>query len=181
MARRLARLFPGARILLTIRQPDYVVSKFNMLRTNARNLAGVALNDFHLWLARELGQYRSLHLMNVNYFEVFEVFEGVFGAENIIVCPLEYLTTGGHRAFAARLAAFLEINPQEITSDLFAARINSSEQAFAGFGEVPISAALTLTDAERTAIGHRCADGNAQLAERSGLDLRCLGYPMPDG
>jgi hypothetical protein len=127
VAERLARLFPGARVMFSIRnQYDYVTSKFNMLRSNSALFAGVDIGTFQGWMDGQMGQYRSYHLLNLNYLKAVKVYQRVFGADNVFVTPLERLQGSGKSDYIHTLAQWLELQPDRIPAGAFDAIENKS-------------------------------------------------------
>jgi hypothetical protein len=207
---RLHRLFPSAKIIFTIRdQRQYVVSMYLNLKRNSAKFDHMPVPPFSHWLARQLTQSRSHFLQNLNYFELIELYEHLFGHDNICLLPIELLTIEGPERYLDRLCHFMgldwdardvsnyaiihnrrmstrqelvaELLPQDRFSKLLAELDKS-------IGDVGLDAVLDdgprasveLSAEDERKIGERVEIGNWLLARDFGLDLKRWGYLLPD-
>jgi hypothetical protein len=210
IALRLHRLFPSAKIIFTIRdQRQYVVSMYLNLKRNSAKFDQMPVPPFSHWLARQLTQPRSHFLQNLNYFETIELYEDLFGHDNICLLPIELLTIEGPERYLDRLCRFMDLDRdgrdvsnyaiihnrrmsvrQELVAELlpqhrFAELLAELDK---GIGDTRLDAVLDdgprasveLSAQDEQKIGQRVKIGNWLLARDFGLDLKRWGYLLPD-
>lgn len=198
VAARLAELFPGARILFTIRRQEELVTSWYLtkLRVRIKRKAFIPFEEWYWSEGREA--HRSI-LDDLRYTPIVEAYRRLFGAEVVRVVPFELLRREP-AAFAHACAAALEVDPEPFARLLAGHRENASmSQAYLDFWRrfghllprrlvrkwarrMPMhrgpSARIALSPAVRADIARRVADDNRRLAALCGLDLGALGYTL---
>ncbi len=105
IAERLARLCPGAKCLIVIRnQADAIISAYSQ-RARVPNLF---LPCFDHYFEANMRDARASEFRRYFYNELVEIYEGLFGAESVLVLPYEMLKAEGPR-FVSRLCQFTGI------------------------------------------------------------------------
>ena len=108
IAQRLKHLFPGAKIIFSIRdQRSCVASLYLNLKRNYALFAGVPIHPFSEWLAGLRSQPSNPHLRNLNFMETIALYSRLFGPENICVLPLESLIVDGVHAYLRKVCEFI--------------------------------------------------------------------------
>jgi hypothetical protein len=169
IAERLFDLFGPCVVLFTLRnQYDSVRSNYNVLKTNALAFNQRTLEPFDEWFAGNLTQVRNLFLRNLDPSQAINVYQSVFGQQNVHVLPLEILTHEGTAAYLDRLAQMtgIEITPADTMGYIQHNASRSSE--------------IILTEEQRAIIRDRSSNGNQFVADTFHLPLREFGYPMPE-
>lgn len=205
---RLKTLFPGAKIILTIReQRERVVSMYFNLKRNHARFSAMPMAPFRNWFEAMTGQVRSTYLHNLDYSEMVDWYAKLFGPENVRVLPLEMLTQDGPLAYLQRLGSFMDIKITKADAEAFTTsnrRMSEAESLAAdalpdtratkaldsirqalgdgAYGAALASsppATLSLEPQQQREIRKRVEKGNAALAERFSLDLERYGYYLP--
>lgn len=123
VARRLEEVFPGAKILFTIRRqfdilPTAYRSRGRLLEYVPKKYSGLHVS-FEDWLALSFENIERSYLGHIDYFKTVDYYAGLFGKENVCVLLLEEFVS--HRqAYMEKLAAFLNIDVDqclELTGD----------------------------------------------------------------
>ena len=206
VAARLKRYFPTARVgFTTRRQPDYVASMYFNIKRNHAFLAGMPVPPFDEWWHGTMRtQARGPYLLNLDYAPLVRVYAELFGRENVLVLPLEELTSRGPRAYLGRLCDFLGVPLRDadldrfqrprngrmsvveaLAAELLAARHHAapvrealSNEALAGLAGQAAPTRLDLSSEVAAEIHSLTAPGNRWLAETFGLPLGEWGYPV---
>jgi len=197
LALRFHQLFPDAHILLTIRNQKPVLnSLFGMyLRHHAHQPQTNAVIDFSDWLKAD-GFGRTSFSDRLDYGAFYDAFEDVFGSDRIHVIPYEYLQTDS-KLFVQALATVLGIpefdltmsttvNPRPSKHELKhlatacrlppRLRLHSLTKLLAPLLLHRLS--LEMGEDECRYVDDQFGESNRSLAERTGLDLAVLGYPL---
>lgn len=118
-AKRLYNFFPNAKILFIIRnQYNWLMSQYRDHPFDPRNLSSGKATTFDEWF--EIASTdKSIKLMdNLDYYNVIQYYEDLYGRQNIGVFQFEELITD-LESFSQKISDFLEINKdktQEILS-----------------------------------------------------------------
>ena len=201
-AERLSRLCPGAAVLMSVREQTAFLDSF--YRQKLKRMAEDA--EFTEWVGREidrLGQRSMLHALR--YDEAFDAYAARFGANRVHVSAYEiyrgdlglYLDSvaGATGLDSQRLRAAwggLHANPdrpkrrQRETVKRLRALIPAPlrgllpERLRAGVLDALAkpAPAVIMPEAAADAIRDHFAVPNRTLADRTGLDLAALGYPI---
>ncbi len=106
IAERLHRLFAPAKVLIVLRaQPTMLQSLYlNHLRGSGQRLVG-----FAQWLEDAYGgiRYTDMHRVGLDYDALVRLYEDVFGADNVVVLPFEWIKDASS-PFVPTLAALLD-------------------------------------------------------------------------
>jgi hypothetical protein len=210
VALRLRRLFPSARIIFTLRdQRHYVTSMYLNFKRNSAKFDRMPVPPFSRWLAGHLMQTRSHFLQNLNFFETIQLYEQLFGHDNICLLPIELLLTEGPQRYLDRLCWFMRLEPDEHDVANYTIvhnrRMSTRQELVAEllpqdrFGQLLVELGNSIGDARLDAllddgprasvdlsaqdeqmIGQRVKVGNWLLARDFGLDLERWGYLLPN-
>ena len=208
IAARLFRIFSPARIVFTIRnQKDYVASMYSNLKRNSALFARMPMPPFAQWYKGMSSKYRCNFLQNLNYYEIIQVYEILFGRANILVLPLEQLTMDGVEQYLEPLCRFMgiELSPQDIERYMQPRNVRMSvletlvaelmpDERFSNFystlqqrlGSKQLSEILDTGDRSIVSLGseeladlrQRVEAGNRLLSQHYDLDLQRYGYPL---
>lgn len=201
IAERLKALFPAAEILIVLRrQENMVVSRYlTNMRRSIKHRALIPFDDW--WEVERREAYRSV-FDDLRYAPIIDYYVRLFGRERVHVLLFEQLQEDA-TAYAQRLAEVLGADARQVGAQLLAHRENAAMTAgYYGFwrtfghllprrlvrklamrmrtgagGKV----GLDLTPAMRAELAALCAEDNAALARRYGLDLGRYGYLLPAG
>lgn len=198
VAGRLAELFPGARILLTIRrQEDLLVSWYlTKLRVRIKRKAFIPFEEWYETEAREPWQSIQDDLL---FGRTVDLYARLFGRERVHVVPFELLRQEPG-AFAEACAGALGVDGRQFTELMAGKRENASmSQAYLDFWRrfgwclprrlvrkwsrsMPMhggpSARIVIPAAIAADVARRVAANNARLAADYSLDLHGLGYSV---
>lgn len=204
VARRYAELFPGAKILLIIRnQPDFLASLFG--EWNRRTF--IHSPDIHRWFRECLNLHTNMvsnPLCMPDFAGIYQIYSELFEGR-VKVLPLEQLKMDS-RSFLNEVAEYAEIN---VTDDIFVqtmdkklnTRIKPFEKIVYTFfvnhprlrnlipgdfrkplyslvGKVSSELQVEFDAWEKQKINDIYASGNRILVEKTGLQLDSLGYPI---
>lgn len=208
-AERLHRVFgPDLRIVIVVREQRAILAAqyrdwpFDSL--NPRKGKPLGFED---WLTSLRQQAYFSFLEVVKYDRLISVYRELFGADNVLILPLELLGSDKPR-FAALLGGFIGVEPTQIEARLgqrpanagHSARFNRARRWRRHLPEglqigrlLPQGArdailrllqgggkeAVSYSPALEDALRSEFATGNERLAAWSGIDLRSLGYLMP--
>jgi len=201
VAERLARLFPGARVLFTIRrQPDLVRAWY--LQKLEKYLKGGHFLSFPAWFSLKRREPHRSILGQLDYWPVIRRYVELFGRGRVTVLPFELLRTDP-RAFAEALAPLLGLAVDEVLPRLcgrvrnptitreFYLVMRAAGRLLGPFLARKLGNRIVglpgrrlevhMDRASEAWIAERCAAGNAELARTFGLDLARFGYPLPEG
>ncbi len=186
---------------------SYYQNHGRLMKGVPRSIEGL-LVEFDDWLEFALERPQDTFLRLLNYDRQCTCYEVVFGSENVHAICYEPLITA-KQDFAAQWARLLKIDAAEMLQLLSDKKENtgvtSRRVTYDGlrdttFGKIvshmvpfrrylgPLkdrfvsrgpAAEIDLRPEQRHAIAEMFAPENARLAERHGLDLAVLGYPMP--
>lgn len=203
VAERYQALFPGARILLVIRnQFDYLASFF--AEWNRRPF--ISYPNYPAWVDEAFQLHRNgmtSPLLLPDYWSLFALYRGLFGADRVHVVPLEGLP-GQSQSLLETVAELLELPLPTAAEELGSRRENTRTRALqkglarvdflfprlrrmlprplllaawdlAGRLSKPLATPLTVE--QRRRLNDFYAPGNADLAAATGLPLADLGYP----
>lgn len=196
VAQRLKALFPGARMVFTLRaQEGLIVSRyFNDLRRRIKLKSFITLEDWYWFERRE--SYRTI-FDDLRYFPIINYYARLFGRENVHLILFEQLRTDP-KGFAARFAEVLEVDAAEFERLMSGRRENAAMSwryyqfwrwvghllprryvrdlatRFPGRDGRP--ARLTLPADIRADLAELCAQDNRSLSEHFQLDLDRYGY-----
>ena len=126
-ARRLNKLLPEAKILLTVRNqytlaPSYYANHGRILKNVPGRWNGREIS-FHEWLTwSEENPHHGFFFVN-NYYRLGTIYSRVFGRENIFITLYEDLSTN-KEYFAESLSKLLQIGPDEIHEALTGPAVN---------------------------------------------------------
>jgi hypothetical protein len=202
VARRLAALFPHARILFTIRRQEDLLTSWYLqkLRKYAK---GNHYLTFKEWIRLKKKEPHRSILSNLDYSRTILYYARLFGQERVLVLPFEFLLAD-ISGFAAAIAGWLEIDPVETERLLRAPARNTAPtnvstgfyRYFAPFiprrlsrklGEqvipaLPIGRKLKVEiDPEtQNLVRELCAEGNQRLERTFKLDLGRYNYVLPE-
>lgn len=200
IAERVARLFPEARVMFTIRRQQDVVRSWYLTKLRHR-LKRKAWIPFDEWY--ELAEEEPWHsiLDDLAYGRTIGCYLRLFGRDRIGVFLYEELVRDPD-LFAGDISAFLGVDAGRFRDLLEGARENvSMSQRYLSFwkraapllprkwvrkGAMRLSmrggptARIDLSPQTEADLRERVADDNAALAARFGLDLAGHGYLMPD-
>ncbi len=207
IAQRLRRLFPAARVIVTIRnQLDLLPSIYAQLI----NLGILRNRPFRDWIDDELraGSEES-RLYLFDYAALVELYDGLFGAQNICVLLFEDFRADAE-SYLGELAGFIGIDPERAIATYHARhgrnrnpRVTTRHAAWRRFAQslpwLPWEGILMrarvrpafyrflargtpldteFRDEQEEKIAAYFESGNRQLNERLGVDLGALGYPV---
>lgn len=210
IARRLAATFPGAPVLVGIREQRQAV--LSLWKQYVRDGGGASLRSYlHPRNPYELPQFRFSHL---EYHHAVGLYRELFGLDRVLVLPFEVLASdpaGSHD----RIAAFAGLPPPasppggEPYAALGALTLSLKRLFNRVFVRTSLSpsAPLYVKDHEHrferldrwlprapsrvlerrlrafvaTVVGERYARSNGATAALAGLDLASLGYPVEGG
>ena len=162
---------------------------------------------FEDWLSRLRHQPHFSFLELVKYDQIVAVYRRLFGAENVLILPLELMGADKQR-FAGLLGTFMGAEPMEIEARLGQRPANAGHSArfnrfrrlrrhlpanmpLAGYVPKGVRSAimrvvkggrkeeLEFSPAWQDALRAEFGGGNQQLAAWSGIELKSLGYFMP--
>lgn len=208
-AERLFKLFGrDLRILIIAREQTAILaSQYRDHPFDPRNVIVGRPVSFATWVSgmENLRYFRYTDLLY--YDRLAEIFDRLFGPENVLVLPLE-LMGQDPQVFAALLGKFMGVDPREISSRLGQEPLNvghsggvnrlrrlrrhlPTEFRFSRLLPKPLYGALIrrltrggrdkviITPEVAKHIRDRYADSNQRLASRTGLDLSALGFSVP--
>jgi hypothetical protein len=210
IARRLRHLFPGAKIIFTIRdQRHYVASMYSTLKRNAAFFDRMPMPPFSRWLEGMLSAVRRSYLCNLNYTEAIGLYASLFGRSNICILPLEAVSIDGAEAYLRKLCQFMSVNLTDADIKAFdtihnrrmsvrrnlAAELMGDDrfndfltELVEAFGREGVEAFLDggrtntfkLQASDDDRLRRHIGLGNWLLAREFDLDLSRYGYPIMD-
>jgi hypothetical protein len=210
IARRLRGLFPGAKIIFTIRdQRQYVASMYSTLKRNAAFFDRMPMPPFSRWLEGMLSTVRRSHLCNLNYADAIDLYANIFGRSNICILPLETARDDGSQAYLGKLCEFMSLNltaadiknyetihnrrmsarrdlaAELIADDRFDGFLTELVEAFGrervnAFLDAGPTKGLKLQATDDHRLRRHIGLGNWLLAREFDLDLARYGYPVMD-
>lgn len=204
-AERLARLCPGAAVLMSVREQTAFLDSF--YRQKLKRMTADA--DFAEWVQREigrLGQRSMLHALR--YDEAVEAYAARFGANRVHVSAYETYRTDFGR-YLDEVAGMTGLQPERLRAawgglhanpDLPKRRQRSVVKRLRTLTPAPLRRFLpgrlraglldalakpapevAMPEPAAEAIRAHFAAPNRALAECTGLDLEALGYPVAPG
>jgi len=200
VAERLARLFPGARILFTIRRQDELLGAWYLQKLE-KYLQGGHFVPFSTWVEMKSREPHKSIFSNLDFWPIVSTYVELFGRERVHVLTFETLREEP-ATYAAALAALLGIPADDVRAAL-ARRVRNPTLTreyraimhLLGRFTTPWLARkignrlvrlpgrrlrVTLDPTTRRRVSALCAEGNAALARTFGLDLARYGYPLPE-
>ncbi len=200
VAERLARLFPRARVLFTIRRQDELLGAWYLQKLE-KYLKGGHFVPFPTWVAMKAKEPHKSIFSDLDFWPVIRTYVELFGREHVHVLPFERLREDP-AGFADELAALLGLPAAEVQAALgrrvrnpTLTREYRAVMRVVGRLLTPWLARkignrlvrlpgrrlrVTVDEATRRRIHRRCAAGNAALVRTFGLDLARYGYPLPE-
>jgi hypothetical protein len=207
IAKRLAAVFPAARILIGIREQKSVL--YSVYQQYVRD--GGAASLWSYLHPRHSSQIPQLRFQHWEYHRLIALYQELFGSQNVLVLPFEWLqmreeeflgriltfagcgtdreTVPGHRypSFSAfTLLVKRQSNRVFVRNSLSPSApfyVKDHESRFEAFDRlVPKAFSAGLEKRWRAEIAHWVGQGygasNRRTAELTGLPLESLGYPM---
>lgn len=207
VAHRLARLFPAAEILITLRSQLGVLESFYRNHGAFSAYLYLAINEEErvtppfepdVWLDLNFRAPHKNILGVLDFDACIREYEELFGADRVHLAFVEELAAAPAR-YASRLADALQVQGEEFAallgghrdnvglsaSEFERRRLQSKAESGAGGGAGPVARKaeevahkVEFGEDWRRRIAERFAPGNARLAARRGIDLAALGYPL---
>ncbi len=160
VAHRLASLFPDATVLMVVRnQLAAVGSMYGQLVR-----VGRTDQPFAGWVSDLLE--RPEWLAAYDYGQAVQDYEACFSGDRVRVLAFEQLAVSPD-GFVRSVCDVVGVDP-DLGVSCFASEVRNASP----------TAAPALTDHLSAALSRSFAPGNRRLADRTGLDLAALGYPL---
>lgn len=125
IAERLHALLAPAKVLIVVRRQEAMLQSHYL---HDRRVPGAHNCSFEDWLDEYYGSPAVPLRFRVplDYEPLAQAYEAVFGEENVVVLPLEYLQQGNPK-FVQTLADLLHADPQSLEASLAAGRYNERQ------------------------------------------------------
>lgn len=119
IARRLARLFPGAKIIIVLRHPFHIIRSYYTQRVKAN---GITLS-YQEFLTDKVTLEKLSRFLN--YRDLIDLYADLFGSERVLILPFELLVQDNEQ-FVADITQFIGIDYVAPMSLVTGARFNTS-------------------------------------------------------
>ena len=196
---RLYNLFPGARILFTLRRQEDLLCAW-YLQKSFKYIKHGHYIDFDTWMNMKLKEPHKSIFDDLNFFKTIDYYANLFGRGNICISLFEELM-GNPEDFSKMIAAFMNIDHEEffrlLSEKVENPTISRNLLAFGRYwaprmpqflarqiakhlrdrGGVP--ARVDIGDETRRLVRQLCAEGNKRLETTYGVDLAAYGYTLP--
>ncbi len=225
-ARRVKEFFPDAKILFIIREQAALIRSYYLYQ--CRRLGGipgvparyadlpVTFEEFTNWHLppdmNEAGHKTQKFFQlawRLKYASTIELYEKLFGKENVLVLPIE-MTTQDPSLFAKRLGQFAEVDEKELQQLVVAPKKHESpneqdlvyerwrqklpkiefskfipfasqiRNAIKSYAKNHALPTVVITDEIRQQLYTLYAEQNSLIAKNYDLDLECYGYIMAE-